>query len=173
MDMIKNKYIFPVSLIACTVLSFVICLASFNAQVSQVDASKPIVDTLSGEEYITADTNYLDNNPYGSFFVGFNILSDAGVTSGDMTYMQDALINFAMYNEKVYNGKISYVKDSYKKTTGTDEYENIYEYKFGLNDGNIHTMKVRSSWLNSVIDIKIIDSSDKEAFAKKFRIYTN
>lgn len=175
MDSSQKNIVISVATILLSIASFFVCLYSFNQQenkYSNISTATVEKDTLSGEEYGTGGiNNYREVNPYGSYFVGFENISDSGIANSDMIYIHDVITNFVMYHEGVYNGKVSYVKDSLKKQGVNKDNSELYQFKFGVNDSNIHTMKVESNWLDNQIKIAIVDSSKSKVFDKSFRVY--
>lgn len=165
----RHKYLVVFILV---IISF---LVTYLALV-KVDSSKyganEVHDGLSGEKYNTGGIyNYKDDNPYGSYFIGFNQLIDRGVRNEEWIYISDVLTNFVMYDRKIYNGKISFVKDSFVRDTSSTGTFVTYSYKFGINGGSVYTMKIQSSWVQKLIRISIRDKSDKEVFFKEFKIH--
>lgn len=151
------------------VISFFICYAAFTVSREEPGKVMTIKDQLSEETYSTDGAyNYRDGNIYGSYLIGFGNLTDAGITSDDMIYIHDVLINFAMYDQHVYNGKISYVKDSLETIGEPGGRYRTYEFRFGLNNSDIHTMRVKSSWVDQKIDIAISNSAGKQVFQRAF-----
>ena len=166
--LIKHRYLIVLMFV---VFSFFITYNSISAAENLKYEARQVTDKLSGEEYNTAGIyNYKDNNPYGSYFTGFDQLIDRGVRNEEWLYISDTLTNFTMYNKKIYNGKISFVKDSFVRNPQKDTFSS-YSYKFGINDGNIHTMDVESSWVQELIRISIRDNSGDEKFFKEFKMY--
>lgn len=168
-DFYRYRYLI---VLGFTIISFLFTYGSLQAASDAKYDAKIEHDKLSGEKYSTAGVyNYKDNNPYGSYFVGFDQLTDRGIRNDEWLYISDTLTNFTMYSQKTYNGKISYVKDSFlREDKGSSTFES-YSYKFGINSQDIYTMKVQSSWVQEVIRISIINESGKELFFKEFKIY--
>lgn len=166
--LIKHKYLIVAVL---TIFSFLITYSSITTAENSKYEAKQVTDKLSGEKYNTAGIyNYKDTNPYGSYFIGFDQLTDRGIRNGEWHYISDTLTNFTMYNKKIYNGKISFVKDSFVRNPQKESFSS-YSYKFGINNGNIHTMNVESSWVQELIRISIRDNSGDEKFFKEFKMY--
>ena len=126
-------------------------------------------DKLSGEP--TQIYSYRESNPFGSYLAGFTTLDNVGITREDQRYIEDVLINFAMYNKKAYNARISYVKDSFQEEPNHSSAWRTYSFRFGINNGDLHTMKVRSNWIESKIEITILDGQDKQVFQRSFTVY--
>ncbi len=123
-------------------------------------------DPLSGENYAPLA---VEDNPYAPYFVGFDTLSDRGVTNDELRYINDVLTNFTMYDKNIYKAKVSYVKDSFSRDY-TESLSTTYRFKFGINDQNINTMSVTSDTINQKIALKITDNDDKVVFDKNFII---
>ena len=170
-----QKIIILAGVLLLSIVSFSICLWLFNQQASQYNNSKVSSnqqDRLSGETYSTGGLyNYKEFNPYGSYFVGFDAISNSGITSSDMAYINDVLINFTMYHENIFNGKISFIKDSLVKNPPSDDGTESYIFKFGINDSRVHTVKVRSNWLRNTISISIYNTTNSKVFSKSFTMY--
>lgn len=159
-------------IIFLTFFSFLICYFSFDRVESanlRGDSSTK-TDKLSGKSYFAGDIyNYREANPYGSYFIGFDSLSERGVSKDDVRYIEDVVVNFLMYDKKIYNAKVSFVKDSfgreYAQSTAT-----TYSFKFGINDRDIHRVKVVSDSINGKIEITIYNSANKVLFNKSFKL---
>lgn len=165
------RYKFLVIAILAVVSFLVTYISLVKVDESKYDA-KVVQDSLSGEKYNTGGIyNYKDNNPYGSYFVGFDQLMNRGVRNDEWVYISDVLTNFTMYDKKVYNGKISYVKDSFTRDDQKSGSFTTYSYKFGINNSNVYTMKVQSSWVDEVIRISIVNDSSDSVFFREFKIY--
>ena len=163
-----NKYVI-VGLLA--VIGFVFWFYLFNSiGVNRESGIKH--DTLSDTDINYEGLKSIETpNPYAPYFAGFDALSDRGVSDDDMSYIQDVLINFCLYIKHVKSGKISYVKDSFNNVL-SDSLDSNYSFKFGINDGDIHTIKVTSNILTSRITTVIMDSSNKKVFERSFDIYS-
>lgn len=123
-------------------------------------------DTLSGKEYAPVEG---DDNPYAPYFVGFDELTNRGIPSDDIRYINDVLTNYTLYTVHAYKAKVSYVKESlereYAKTVSS-----TYRFKFGINDSNIHDVTVVSNPSDNDIQIKIY-KGDKKTFDRDFYKY--
>jgi len=155
-----------------TLCSFLVCYFSFSGAESANSKgdSSTRSDRLSGTSYFAGDIhNYREANPYGSYFIGFESLSERGVSKDDMRYIDDVIINYLMYDKKVYNSKVSFVKGSfsreYTKSTAT-----TYSFKFGINDQDIHRVKVVSDNIKKMIEITVYNTSGKTVFNKSFKL---
>jgi hypothetical protein len=170
MNTMINKYtiLFVLSLVGFLFWFFV--FSSFlndGGKKSGTEYDKLSDTTVSLDAVNSAETP----NPYLPFFAGFESLTDFGVSNDDMRYIQDVLINYTLYGAHIKSGKISYVKDSFKneKFQGLD---NVYSFKFGLNDRYIHTLRVTSNSVSRKITLVILDSSGKQVFNRTFDIYS-
>ena len=163
-----NKYV------VLTLLMFVsFCFWFFVfTSVQEAKPSGIQADRLSGEEISLDSVNSAETpNPYVPYFAGFDTLSDSGISSDDMRYIQDVIINYTLYKKQIRSAKISYVKDSLKNVL-SEGLDSNYSFKFGINDGDIHTIKVTSNIITSRITIVIMDSSNKKVFERSFDIYS-
>jgi hypothetical protein len=168
----KTKLLRLISTVMLTLVSFAFSYFVFSNQANQTPVGS-YGDDLSGEEYSTEGAyNYREGNPYGSYLVGFDAVSERGVSGDDMNYIYDVLINFLMYDKKVYNGKISYVKDSFERQT-TSGITPKYSFLFGINDKDIHTMNVSSNILTEKITISITNNKGAQEFNRTFHIYSD
>jgi hypothetical protein len=165
---ITNKYLV---LILLMLVSFVFWFFVFTS-VQETKPSGTQTDRLSGEKINLDSVNSAETpNPYVPYFVGFNTLSDSGVSSDDMRYIQDVIINYTLYKKQIRSAKVSYVKDSFKNILSED-LDSTYSFRFGINDTDIHTIKVTSNMITSKITIVITDSSNKKVFERTFDIYS-
>ena len=129
-------------------------------------------DSLSGESFNTGSIyNARDVNPYVPYLVGFDSLGEHGVSSKNRAYVQDAVINYVLYKKKSLNAKISYVKDSFNQQLPILIRSVTYDFQFGINDGNVHTVEVASNEIDDEITITIYDSDDTRVFTRKFTVY--
>jgi|GEM_PF-3428895 hypothetical protein len=160
------------TVIFLTLFSFLISYFSFdrveNTNLRGDSSTKS--DKLSGTSYFAGDIyNYREANPYGSYFIGFDSLSERGVSKDDMRYIKDVIINFLMYDKKIYNAKVSFMKDSfgreYSQGTAT-----TYSFKFGINDQDIHKIRVISDSTKEKIEIMIYNTVNKTVFSKSFKL---
>jgi hypothetical protein len=152
-----------------------VLLMSFGvfSNINNRDSSKAIepgVDSLSGEN--RQIYSYIEGNPYLSYFTGFDTLDNAGITADDMSYIQDYIINYVLYKKGIFNAGISFVKNSYVSTPIKDDGSRSYEFKFGINSSDIHTVKITSNQIEDFIDINIT-SDTGVSFHKKFNIVYN
>lgn len=129
-----------------------------NAQAKQ--------DVLSGKQYAPV---YGEENPFAPYFVGFDQLVDRGVSRDETRYINDVLTNFTLYNKQQYKAKVSYVKDSFERNYDK-ELATTYQFDFGINDANIHTVAVTADMYDKKMSIKIIDEANQSVFDKKFDI---
>lgn len=129
-------------------------------------------DSLSGE-LVKMDgvTNTADVNPDVPFFIGFNYLREYGVSSDDRRYILDVLTNYTLYSLKIKSAKVSYVNKSFKSTLNKGT-STGYVFKIGVNDGNIHSVRVSSDIVEKYISISLLNTVDKEVFNKKFTLYS-
>jgi hypothetical protein len=162
------KYI---GLVLLCAISFMIAYSGFKASADPLDDSGGSYDQLSGE---TFDTSFLRDdvgpNPNMPWFIGFEQLIDAGVTNDDIGYIQDYLANYTLYNRGINSGRISYVAESFSNPSlvGT---ASTYEFKFGINGENIHTMKVSSDIVTQKISLTIIGVGGEKDISRTFDIY--
>lgn len=170
MDRFKsNQYFFLGIIFIVTILFwFIVFFNVVNSRPSGV-----AIDSLSGEVVNYEGLKSAQTpNPNLPYFAGFNLITDAGVQSDDMRYIQDVLINFSLYNKHVKSAKISYVKDSFMRHP-TNVFEDTYSFKFGINGDDIHTMNVVSESIEKEeIKINITDSSNKKVFERTFHLFT-
>jgi hypothetical protein len=153
-------------------LSFLATYAIYN----NTNSDKPGQvrhDQHSDTTYNTgAANNYRDSNPYGSFFVGFEELSDRGVSNSEYIYITDVLTNFTMYSKKIYNGKISFIKDSFIRKFNSDFDSQNYSFKVSINNGKPYSVNVISNPIKKKISIKITSSNNASIFEKSFHLYS-
>jgi hypothetical protein len=179
----KNQLISLAKVGVPILLSYFIFLAVFSHTYSTPVKNTPppavsssVSDTLSGTKYSEGGiNNYRETNPHGSYFIGFDELTQNGVSYNDSLYIQDVLTNFTMYNLKTFNGKISYVAKSFTDKGSVPNETMVYSFQFGVNDTNIHTVSVNSTTVGSVsgdgtIQISISDSQGAELFNKTFTV---
>lgn len=129
-------------------------------------------DSLSGQSFNTGSIyNARDINPFVPYLVGFDALGEHGVSSKNRAYVQDAVINYVLYKEKSPNAKISYVKDSFNQQLPILIRSVTYDFQFGINDGNVHTVEVVSNEIDDKMTVTIYDNSDTRVFKRTFTIY--
>lgn len=169
MSKVINKYsILVVLFLMSTLFWFMIFNVSSSLQPSGTE-----LDTLSGTTINHEGRKSSENpNPNLPYFAGFDLLLDAGVSADDMNYIQDVLINFTLYNKHLKSAKISYIKDSFNSDI-SKSLDDVYSFKFGINNDNIHIMKVVSNSINHQIKITINDGLNKKVFERQFFIYSN
>ena len=167
---IVNKY--TVLFVFCLIgFFFWFFMFSFFSN-SEVRKTGDEYDKLSGVTVSLDAVNSAETpNPNLPFFAGFESLTDFGISNDDLRYIQDVLINFSLYNAHLKSAKISFVKDSFKNENikGLDS---VYSFRFGLNDSDIHLIRVTSNSVDRKITIVIFDSSNKQVFRRSFDIYS-
>jgi hypothetical protein len=129
-------------------------------------------DSLSGLSYDkTAVNSDRGPNPNAPYFVGFNVLSGYGLPSKDIKYIKDVITNDTLYRKKVIYAKISYVKDSFipPKNVGL---KTNYGFRYGINDGDIQTIRAESDLSDNSITIQIMNGSTT-VFKKRFIEYSD
>jgi hypothetical protein len=146
------------------ILNFFFAYSSFHHESGTI--TKTTRDGLSGEQYAPT-TN--EENPYGPYFVGFDILNSRGVSSDNLRYIYDVLTNYTMYNKKAYAAKVSYVNNSFKRQT-VSGIEPKYSFRFGINDKSTGTVTVSSSIITGDFTISIVNKNNKQEFSKIFFI---
>lgn len=129
-------------------------------------------DSLSGETVKMAGVSgTADVNPNVPFFVGFNYLKKYGVSIDDRRYILDVLTNYTLYDLQLKSAKISYVNKSFKNTLNKGTATG-YTFKVGVNDKNIHTVRVTSDIVEKTIYISLLNTDNKEVFGKEFILYS-
>lgn len=168
MRAVINKYAVLILLIT---LLFIFWFFAF-VSIQDKKPSGSQIDKLSGEEINLDSVNSAETpNPYVPYFAGFNTLSDSGVSSDDVRYIQDVIVNYTLYKKQIRSAKISYVKNSFKNIPSVG-IESIYSFQFGINSKDIQTMNIVSNMTTSIITIKIIDQANKQMFSRTFDIYS-
>lgn len=168
----NNRLIILAVIVILTLLSYATSYAFFYGRYFPDGGPVSKQDKLSNKTYNTDDIyNYREANLYASYFVGFDTLTDRGVSDGDLQYIQDVVLNFTMYDQKIYNGKISYVDGSFKRD-GVSGIEPKYGFSFGINDKHVHDVSVSSSILTKDITISISNPQGIKEFTKTFHEYS-
>lgn len=168
MDNQLNKFLSPrVIFIGVFLLAVLFWYAVFSI-VGSNDSSSESTDKLSGMSYYQGAVNDgYGANPYVPYFTGFDNLTKYGYTADDRRYVQDVITNFVLYDLKNYRAKVGFVKDSFKQELGkTIDLQT--SFKFGVNDSNVHTVKVSTNFITKDITISIFDSNNSQVFTKSF-----
>lgn len=127
-------------------------------------------DTLSDSSYNIDSINSDRTNSVAPYFVGFNALIDYGVSNNDLRYIQDIISHYVIYERSILGAKISYNKDSYTQEDNSGTARR-YNFSFGINDGNIHTVSVVSDIISRKITITIKNSSG-DTYIRNFTLYS-
>jgi len=129
-------------------------------------------DKLSGQEVTTEQINNVTHtNPRAPYFVAFDKLAYYGVSSDDVRYIQDFIINFSLYNEQLDAPIVSLVDNSFKGPFIESEgFVTKYSFDFGIDGGNVHTVSVISNSKDPSIDIKILQNG-AVVDHRKFTLY--
>ncbi|HET7630268.1 MAG TPA: hypothetical protein VFK03_02745 [Candidatus Saccharimonadales bacterium] len=158
-------------LIVIFAISFLIAYSGFKAAADPLNNSGDVYDPLSGQ---TFDTTLLRDdvgpNPNMPWFIGFSELIDSGATSDDIGYIQDYLANYTLYDRHVDSARISFVSNSFTNPhlVGT---ASTYEFQFGINGGDVHTVKVASDIVTQKITITIVGNNGQPDQTKTFDVY--
>ncbi|CAN5426989.1 hypothetical protein BH09PAT4_BH09PAT4_03240 [soil metagenome] len=161
----STKYIVVVVL---ALVNFGISYYSFRGSAdTTATITTTSTDKLSGEQYVPTAN---EENPFGPYFVGFDTLTNRGVSTDHLHYIYDVLTNFTMYNVRQYGAKVSYVDKSFKRIS-VSGIEPKYSFKFGVNGANIHTLVVSGDIVSNSILVRIQDNKGAEKFNRTFTIY--
>lgn len=124
-------------------------------------------DALSGAYYNPATfKNSADTNPHLPSYVGYEALVKNGVSNDEIRYIQDFTSNYILYNKQSRSALISYVADSYA-WHGYKGNLTTYDFKFGINGSNVHTLSVSYDDIKSTITMTISKNTsviDKKTF---------
>lgn len=159
-------------LVVLMLISFLIAYSSFKTAADPLTDTGDGYDSLSGETYGTQMLrDDVGPNPNMPQFVGFDQLIDNGVTDDDIGYIQDYLANYVLYTKKIDSARISYVAKSYGNFhvdgTATD-----YEFKFGIDGGDVHTVKVSSDIVTKKITLTVVGKNGEKDLSKTFDVYS-
>lgn len=153
-------------------VSFLFWLWAFSSINNPAANSGRQSDRLSGLTYDkTAVNSDRGPNPNAPYFVGFNVLTTYGTPSSDLRYIKDVIANDTLYRKKAVYAKISYVKDSFvpPKNIGL---KSLYQFKYGVNDGDIQTVRAESDLSDNSITVEIVQNN-ATVFKKHFTEYSN
>ncbi len=156
--------------ISIPLLSFLLWLWVFSVVNNPSDGPGKQQDKLSGQTYnktaVDSDRGPNRNAPY---FVGFNVLTNYGIPSGDLMYIRDVITNDTLYRKKILYGKVSYIDGSIK-TPQNNGLKTSYSFDYGINGSSRQTVKATSDLEDNSILIELFEGS-KSVFKKKFTIY--
>lgn len=128
-------------------------------------------DTLSGQTVSEDLINDAANvNPYMPYFIGFNSLTKNGISDDDVDYIRDMIEVYVLNEKQVKSAKVSFVENSFKYTNLSEADSNNYEFKFGINGGDIHAVYAKSNFTTSKISVTIKDSASKTVTNREFDI---
>lgn len=129
-------------------------------------------DKLSGE--IVNETQVRDAsdvNPHLAIFIGLDALTENGISDDDIDYIKDFIEVYLLNTKNSKSARVSYVDKSFKYVNMGSNPDLNFEFKFGINGGDIHTATVRSSIIDEKISIELKDSRSKKVASKTFTIY--
>lgn len=150
----------------------------FNTSTSTKTPSVPVasnyIDKLSGEPVNKESINdTAATYPLSPYFIGFDnlqqyILPDSAT---EAPYVQDFIANYVMEHVSTRPSAISFVKNSLSEPTyNTQNNETTYSFKFGINDGDIHSVSVVYNPITPTISVSI-SQNDKVEAHKTFTVY--
>jgi hypothetical protein len=152
-------------------LSFVIFFTIFINLNNREANTGEQTDELSGLTFNkTAVNSDRGTNPNAPYFVGFNTLTKYGVSADEVAYIKDVIVNDTLYRKKLVYSKISYVNDSYVPPIITD-LKTTYNFKYGIDDGDVHQVFVVTNLEDSSIEITIVENKTT-VLKKSFIMYS-
>lgn len=175
--MVNNlKFVQMLFVLALCVMSFLVTFTMSDNSKTMSEVKDPAEtsyrDRLSGETYSKATfRNSSDVNPYLSSFVGFGALSKNGITNDEQRYIQDFLLNYALYSEGVKEGTISYAGGSYR-WHGFSGDTTTYEFRFGIDKRPVQTLRVSYDDIAQNISLSIVRDDKTTVYEKGFRVHT-
>jgi hypothetical protein len=125
-------------------------------------------DNLSGASYNkTAVNSDRGINPLSPYFVGFEHLTQSGVTNENLMYVKDFITNYALYEKELVYAKVSYVDGSLNgpKIKGLDM---TYTFTIGVNDMKDAELTLSSNVLTKSKTISIKPLTGEKTLSKTF-----
>lgn len=163
-----RSYIIVITLV---LISFILSFGITKSSIDYKFSNQTKKDSLSKTSYNTGGVyNYRDNNPYGSYLVGFSELTERGISNDEYIYISDYITNYVIYNIKKYNNNISFAKDSFVRKPSNGSFL-VYSFKFGVGDDpKLYTVDVEYSLIKELIRISISNNANDRS-SKDFRVY--